>query len=109
MKIFYNEIFQIYGTYLFSKNFFTGLIYCLFIPYEHTAITDYEITSNLLITFLPGEMEHTINMSTVDDITLERDETFTISLELMNGGNGVLLGQSVAIATILDDDGNLRD
>ena len=54
-------------------------------------------------------MEHTINMSTVDDITLERDETFTISLELMNGGNGVLLGQSVAIATILDDDGNLRD
>ena len=47
-----------------------------------------------------------MNVSTLDDSILEREkEEFTVSLELAEwGGSGVMLGHSVAMATILDDD-----
>ena len=60
--------------------------------------------SSLSLTFLPGEMVHTVNVTTLDDDVLEREEEFEGRLELAEGG-GVTLGRSVATATILDDDG----
>ena len=57
--------------------------------------------------FPPGEMELTVNVSTLDDSVLERDEEFVGILELLPEG-GVILGHFKATATILDDDGNLR-
>ena len=50
-----------------------------------------------------------MRVSTVSDSILERDEEFTVILDLVDGrgGSGVTLGQSIATATILDDDGIL--
>ena len=64
--------------------------------------------SSLSLTFLPGEMVLTVNVTTLDDDVLEREEEFEGRLELAEGGeqgSGVTLGRSVAMATILDDDG----
>ena len=82
--------------------------------FSHTltcaAGSDYESEFSLL-TFPPGEMELTVNVSTMDDGVLERNEEFAAVLELLEGGGGggVILGHShIATATILNDDGNLR-
>jgi hypothetical protein len=50
----------------------------------------------------------TVNVSTVDDSVLERDEEFTAVLELVTegGGSGVTLGHFKATAIIVNDDGN---
>ena len=97
-------------------NDFKKYVYFYFIPISHTlthtAGSDYESESRLHLTFLPGEMELTVNVSTLDDSVLERDEEFKGILELVaeggGGRSGVTLGCFVATATILNDDGNLR-
>ena len=76
--------------------------------HTHTAGSDYEPEFRLPLMFPPGEMELTVNVSTLDDSVLERDEEFAAVLELPVGGGGVTLGRFIATATILDDDGNLR-
>ena len=76
--------------------------------HTHAAVSDYEPKFSLFLTFPPGEMELTVNVSTLNDSVLERDEEFEGILKLPVGGGGVTLGRSIATATILDDDGNLR-
>ena len=80
--------------------------------FSHTltcaAGSDYESEFSLL-TFPPGEMVLTVNVSTLNDSVLERDEEFVGILELHpGGGGGAILGRFMATATILNDDGNLR-
>ena len=88
--------------------------YRYFTPVSHmltrAAGSDYESEVSLHLTFPPGEMELTVNVSTLNDSILERDEEFVGILELpQEGGGGVILGHShIATATILNDDGNLR-
>ena len=78
------------------------------LTHMHAAGSDYEPECSLFLMFPPGEMALTVNVSTLDDSVLERDEEFAAVLELSVGGGGVTLGRSVATATILNDDGNLR-
>ena len=66
--------------------------------------TDYTFTSSTL-TITKGDNRGTIDVSIIDDIAEEGDETFT--LQLVSPTNATILDQE-ATATILDDDGPPR-
>ncbi|MCB8980810.1 MAG: hypothetical protein H6657_25650 [Ardenticatenaceae bacterium] len=59
------------------------------------------IASSGTLTFTPGSLSQTINLTLLPDVLPEPDETF--SLQLANVENG-LLGESTAVFTIQDDD-----
>src|SRR5205807_5279712 len=65
-----------------------------------TAPTDYLATSGTL-TFNPGDLTKTINVTINGDQTFEPDETFTVNLS--NPVN-TTISKSVGIGTILNDD-----
>ncbi|MCU1268378.1 MAG: Na-Ca exchanger/integrin-beta4 [Acidobacteria bacterium] len=62
---------------------------------------DYTI-SGAAITFLPGETSKIFNVPIVNDVYVEGDETFNLTLS--NPSGAVVGGQSTAVVTILDDD-----
>ena len=55
------------------------------------------------LTFMPGETTQTIMVDTTPDQLAEDDETFTVTLALVNPPIGVSLGRSVATVTMTDD------
>jgi Ca2+-binding RTX toxin-like protein len=65
-----------------------------------TAGVDYVSVSSSL-TFAPGEVQKSINVTVLGDIGLEQDETFVVNLS--NPANAVF-ADSQGIATIIDDD-----
>jgi len=58
------------------------------------------------VTFNPGDPdEMTVQFSVNDDDQLERDETFSIDLQLASASSGGELGaRSTAVGTIINDD-----
>ena len=69
---------------------------------DATAGTDYTTTTGSL-TFAPGEIEKTVNVTVNGDISDEDNES--LQLVLSNATNA-LLGQAQATGTIYDDDGS---
>ena len=59
-----------------------------------------------LVTFNPGDPdEMTVEFSVGDDDELERNETFSINLELLSTSSGGQLGaRSTAVGTVVSDD-----
>ena len=58
------------------------------------------------VTFEPGDSEETVEVTITNDGVFEGDEQFEGILELQSGSSGAVLGQqTVATATIQDDDG----
>ena len=72
---------------------------------QATAGTDYSSVSNTVVTFNPGDVSKTINVSINGDTTVELNQTFQAFLSnLNNGGRSVTLSGSTAIGTITNDD-----
>ena len=70
-----------------------------------TEYADFSPVNLATVTFSPTTSHMDYNLSLVDNMILEDTETFTISFSLVNNSVGVVLGtDSVAVATILDDD-----
>ncbi|MDD1413443.1 hypothetical protein MEN41_01875, partial [Dolichospermum sp. ST_con] len=65
-----------------------------------TAVSDYTV-SNGLLTFNPGEIEKTINVAVLGDITSESNETFFVNL--LNPTNAAI-SDNQGIGLILSDD-----
>jgi hypothetical protein len=63
--------------------------------------SDYTI-SGAAIMFLPGDTSKTFNVPIVNDVYVEGDETFNLTLS--NPSGAVVGGQSTAVVTIQDDD-----
>jgi hypothetical protein len=55
------------------------------------------------VVFAPGDVSKTLDIPVVGDLTVEGDETFTVTL---TGSTGSTVGDGVATGTILNDDGN---
>ena len=55
-----------------------------------------------LLTFAPGVISQTVNISVIGDTAVESDETFTVTL---SGPVGATLGTASATGTITNDDG----
>lgn len=68
--------------------------------------TDFVALSQV-VTFLPGERSKTVNVSLVNDTLREPAETFKVRLD--NASEGVLLGLSEAVVTVLDTDREVID
>ena len=67
-----------------------------------TASNDYQVVSGMLV-FADGETSKTIDVTILEDVTYEGDETFTVTLS--NALGGVTLGtQSSAEITITEND-----
>ena len=67
--------------------------------------TDYTNTS-MDISFPEGSMDgdtRCINVSIADDLALEEEETFTVSLTVTSGD--IVMGNTTTIITIIDNEG----
>ena len=74
-----------------------------------SASTDFVPRISVPVTFEPGDSEETVEIVITNDGVFEGDEQFEGILELQSGSSGAVLGQqTVATATILDDDGTKR-
>lgn len=65
---------------------------------------DFTPQTNQTLTFAPGEVSKTITVQTVDDFTIEGDETFGVILQ---SATGATIRGPRGTATILDDDAGL--
>ena len=63
--------------------------------------SDYTAAGGTL-TFAPGETTKNILLVAIDDIDMESNETFTVTLS--NATGGVTINDPLAVATIVDDD-----
>ncbi|GCA94942.1 pre-peptidase C-terminal domain-containing protein, partial [Microcystis aeruginosa] len=72
-----------------------------FVSGTATQETDYTMTRVKTATFLPGSSTTIVNITPVDDLILEGDET--VSLNLVTGSNYKAVGDS-SIITIVDDE-----
>ena len=59
--------------------------------------------TNTIVTFAPDETVQFVNVTVVNDDTLESTEMFTAMLTAIPGSM-VMIGASTATATIIDDD-----
>ncbi len=66
-----------------------------------TAGSDYTATTQVL-NFIAGETSQTVNVPILGDTTNEPDETFNVTLSAPT--NGLVLGDSIGVGTILNDD-----
>ena len=65
---------------------------------------DYEGATGQVV-FLPGQMQRMIFVPMIDDLDLETDETFEISISLPTGGpGGIAIQDSTGIGTIKDNE-----
>jgi Calx-beta domain/FG-GAP-like repeat len=65
---------------------------------------DYEIPSNTVVTFAPGETTQTITVDVKGDTDIEVNETFQVSLS--NPSNATIqTNDGMAVGTIINDDG----
>ncbi len=75
-----------------------------------TAGSDFNSASSVTVTFNPGDTTKVISITTIDDVAIEGDETFTVTLSnplntTLSGGSGVpALTTSSAVGTINDND-----
>ena len=69
------------------------------------ASSDYGDMPRLRVTFEPDRNENAGIVSIRNDDIYEGNETFLGILSLPSGSERVALGESIAIVTILDDDG----
>lgn len=67
-----------------------------------TAPSDYNAISSTQLTFLAGETAKPISVTVNGDTTIERDETFTVSL---SGATNANIGDTQGLGTITNDDG----
>ena len=64
---------------------------------------DFTGQTNTMVTFAPNETVQIVNVSVVNDNTLESTEMFTAMLTA-TPGSMVMIGAATATATITDDD-----
>jgi len=64
---------------------------------------DFVGQTNTIVTFAPDESVQFVNVTVVNDDTLENTEMFTAMLTAAPGSM-VMIGASTATATIIDDD-----
>ena len=69
------------------------------------ANNDYSATSGTLV-FTSGESSKTVTVNTIEDISIEADETF--HLNLSNATNGASISDSQGLGTILNNDFNIN-
>ena len=77
----------------------------LYISASAVADKDY-ITVSVDVSFAEGSMDGNtlcINVSIIDDMALEEDETFNVSMTVTAGDATV--GNTATVVTIIDDDG----
>ena len=60
--------------------------------------------ANTVVTFAPGVTEQIVNVSVVNDDTVENSETFTATLTAAPGSIATIGAGGTATATITDDD-----
>ncbi|MBI5387364.1 MAG: trypsin-like serine protease [Verrucomicrobia bacterium] len=85
-------------------NGFSGSVSVSFFTTDGTAFggLDYAATNGLL-TFAEGETNKSIVIALANDLAVEGDETFTVTITNATGG-GVIAGESVATVRVVDDD-----
>ncbi|MCK4581127.1 MAG: hypothetical protein KAU10_07235, partial [Dehalococcoidia bacterium] len=85
------------------SNLSTETITVSYTTSEGTALAgeDYTVASGI-VTFLPGQMSHTFNVVTLDDLLDEVNETFLVNLGNVTGLAN--LADSQGMGTILDND-----
>ncbi len=83
----------------------------LILPYTFTDITavngdDYTVVSTTgMVTIASGNLSATVTALIIGDIDIESDETFSIAISLpMNGQINFVASDTIAIATIVNDD-----
>ena len=80
------------------------IFYCYFY-FTSAAPMDYEALSTILM-FAACETQRCVNVSIVDDVLVEREETVDITLETPDLGCCVLANPVTRKVNILDNDGN---
>ncbi len=65
------------------------------------------IPLNLTLTFNSATPSIEVNATLINDASVEGNEDFLAVLEILTGGNGVLLADDDEIVTIIDDDREL--
>ena len=65
--------------------------------------------ANTVVTFAPGVTEQIVNVSVVNDNTLESTETFTAMLTAAPGSMVMIGAGGTATATITDDDSKPKE
>ena len=65
---------------------------------------DYGPSATGTVTLAPGQSEATVTVATIEDTLLEGDETFTLTLTLVDPLDGLMLSADEAIGRIVDDE-----
>jgi hypothetical protein len=95
------------GSIRFTVTLDTPSAYTIIVDYATQDVTavagEYYTATNGTLTFAPGEIEQIITVPIIGDTECDPDPTFQV---VLSNSNFVVLEDSIAVGTILDDDSN---